>query len=68
MEDQEDTSQRTGDQIKGTQTMERVGLEIMDCREGQADWRAGKVEKSKLDRMGSGGNSVHLDGIIKVIC
>ena len=27
--------------------MERVGLEIMDCTEKQADWRADKVEKSK---------------------
>ena len=39
--------QRTEDFMKGTDTMERDGLESMDWMEGHSDCRAGRVEKSK---------------------
>ena len=29
------------------ETIEREGLDSMACTEGQADWRAGRAEKSK---------------------
>ena len=40
-------SQKTEDLRKGTETMEREGLDSMAWTEGQAVWRAGKEEKSK---------------------
>ena len=33
---------------KGIETTEREGMDSIASMEGQADWRAGKVEKSKL--------------------
>ena len=33
---------------KGTETLDKDGLEIIDWTIGQADWRAGRKEKSKL--------------------
>ena len=44
-----ETSQKTEDQRKGTETTKREGLEIMDCTKGQADCKAGRAEKSKLE-------------------
>ena len=43
----EDTSQKTEVWRKGMETTEREELESMACTEGQADWRAGRAEKSK---------------------
>ena len=37
----------TEDWRKGTETMEREGLEIMNCTKGQVDCKAGRAEKSK---------------------
>ena len=39
--------QRTEDWRKGTETTESEGLDSMVWTEGQAVWRAGKVEKLK---------------------
>ena len=45
--DPEDISQRMEDFRKGTDTMERKGLEIVDWTKGHLDCRAGREEKSK---------------------
>ena len=42
-------SQNTEELWKGTETTEREGLDNMACTEGQLAWRAGRVEKSKLE-------------------
>ena len=34
---------------KGTETMEREGLDSMDWTEGQSDCKAGRDEKSKME-------------------
>ena len=47
--DPEDTSQKTEDFWKGTETTEREGLDNMACTDGQSACRAGSVEKSKLE-------------------
>ena len=47
--DPEDTSQKTEDFWKGTETTEREGVNNTACTEGQSACRAGSVEKLTLE-------------------